>query len=139
MHADVASCAELEAKVRRLTNMPRLSLSSMVELCYALFDPAGPMRFAPPVGAALPPGRRKRKQTHSLRGEVLLDLRRAEPRAAELVDAILEHRQLSHKIAMCETYIGALPPGARCVHRVHGKIFQARTMLMMLTCRVRCC
>jgi hypothetical protein len=89
---------ELERRVRGLANLPRLQLSSNAEVAAALF---GSLGFVPPETARLAPSRtgRKQGQTFSVSAAVLQDLRASDARAAPIVDAILEQRQLSKSVA----------------------------------------
>jgi DNA polymerase I-like protein with 3'-5' exonuclease and polymerase domains len=106
MHAQIAPVerrlTELERRVRVLANQPRLQLSSNAEVAVALFDsaPAG-LGFVAPETAKLAPSRsgRKQGQKFSVSAAVLQDLRAADARAAPIVDAILEQRQLAKSVA----------------------------------------
>ena len=84
--------------IRAMTRTPRLEVTSFAALAKVLFSPAaeGGMGFVPPSGAQLSkePGKRARKQTISVGAPVLADLKRADPRAAPVVDAICSYRSL---------------------------------------------
>ena len=84
--------------IRTMTRTPRLEVNSYPSVAKVLFLPAaeGGMGFVPPSGAQLSkePGKRARKQTISVGAGVLADLKRADPRAAPIVDAIICYRSL---------------------------------------------
>ena len=102
--------AQLAGTVRQLTGIPGLDVSSHKQVSQALFHT---LHFAAPPLAAMYSTRggggdgQPRRRTHtSVNKAVLLDLAHSDPGAAPIVTALLEHRELSHRLAQFEAYAG---------------------------------
>jgi DNA polymerase theta len=129
VHAAETRLGELREAVRQLTGIPQLDVMSAQQVSHALFHT---LSFTAPTVAATYTGAgarggRKRGQVHiSVNKEVLRDLAHSDPRAAPIVRALLEHRELSHRLALCESYLSCGHPfwGQRQLHRVHSAVYQ---------------
>ena len=106
--------SQLVGAIRTLTGIPGLDVSSPKQVSTALFHTMG---FpAPPLAATYTArggggdGQPKRRVHISVSKAVLLDLAHSNSSAGPIVTALLEHRELSHRLAQFEAYAACACP-----------------------------
>ncbi len=134
MRAQLSPCyarlKQLKAEVRRITRVPQLNPHSNPEVSAALFRT---MQLQPPVGARFERNgngkQHKSKQEFAVGTKVLQELRRGDPRAVPVVDALLAWRRLDRIVRCARLRRGCrhvARPATLCAGSAHARAWLPR-------------